>query len=115
MPTPDEWIKTVKEAIKALKNLEADDRLENVDALLRCVASIQSSNKGWISWLASPAVMKNFTKNELHEMLETFKVFAVQYLEFDLKWTAVLNEKNKKKKQEHNSKKKGKKKTTYIS
>lgn len=111
MPEKD-WLEEVKKAKKKLEQMSPKDRLDLVEAIIQCNLSVHSSTLGWNNWLANATVMKKFSKNELQEIYDSFIEYATKFLEFDIKWTKILQNKKGNKKGKN---KKDKTETKYIS
>lgn len=63
---------------------------------MECLNAIYWSTIGWFSWVRNPKFMEeNFTEQELQEIFEKLKEYAVKFLELDVEWTKK-KEKSKK-------------------
>lgn len=108
--TEKDWTEEVKKSKKRLEQMSPKDRLDLLEAIIQCNLSVHSSTLGWNTWLANATVMKKFSKKELQEIYDSFVASAIQFLEFDIKWTKVLKKKKMRKKRKNK-----KDKTKYIS
>lgn len=115
----DDYINKTEEIIKKLKEKKVGDRLELVALIEEAVVAVNASTLGWSSWLKHPSIMKLFTEVELNDIAESQRKMSSEFLEFDIKWTKLLQErkieKAKEKAKEHVKQQDNKSSKHYIS
>lgn len=96
----DEYIEKTEIIIKHLKEKKSGDRLELISLIEEAITAVNASTLGWSAWLQHPSIMKLFDEKELGEVTEDIKRMAIEFLEFDIKWTNVLKERKDKERTE---------------
>jgi hypothetical protein len=98
------WVGKLKKLLEELDKMKPTDRLMSIACITSCMYAIDMTIGGWQSWLTTPAIANQLTKEELEECFIVYNVIAKKLLEFDLKITNAQIEKDK-----EANKKKGKK------
>jgi hypothetical protein len=93
----DDYINKTEDIIKKLREKKAGDRLELVSLIEEAVIAVNASTLGWSSWIKHPSVMKLFTEAELNDIAESQRKMSSEFLEFDIKWTKILQERKEEK------------------
>ena len=106
------WIKRRKELLENISKFENKaDRIQTVTQLSYMHNALHESVLGWQNWVngwisielskrinvVEPNAI-NLTNKELAELHGAFKDFALKFIEFDLKYTELINKKLLKKK-----------------
>lgn len=92
----DDWSKVKEKQITRIKELQPQDRLSLVEAIAEINHYIASSCQGWMQWVYNPMIVSQFNQEKLQEVFDTFRKFAVDFLEFDISQTKGLGEMLKK-------------------
>jgi len=92
-----EWVKNIQKIKKKIERLSPKDRLEYTSAIKECLFAIQTSISGWYGWVSFTNIMEHFTEEELSKVLEYFKKYTLELLEYDIKWTKKKQKKVKEK------------------
>lgn len=95
--TEKKWIVELERDIKEIKDLEPIDRLGSTASIMKCASSISRSVNGWLNWAKDPRIMKIFTEDQLNDMVNFFKEFSIQMLNFDIEWTRKADKQYKSK------------------
>lgn len=104
----NDYIKRTEEVIKNLKEKKLGDRLDLVSLIEEAITAVNASTLGWSGWLKHPSIMKIFSEAELSEIAERLRTMSIDFLEFDIKWTKILQERKEakaKEKKKENEKK----------
>lgn len=88
----NDYIKKTEEIIKNLKEKKLGDRLDLVSLIEEEITAVNASTLGWGGWLKHPSIMKIFSEAELSEIAEKLRTMSSDFLEFDIKWTKLLQE-----------------------
>ena len=88
----DDWSKAKAKQIDRIKELQPQDRLSLVEAITEINHYIASSCQGWMQWVYNPMIVSQFSQEKLQEVFNTFRKFAVEFLEFDIYATKGLGE-----------------------
>jgi hypothetical protein len=88
----NDYIKKTEEVIKKLKEKKPGDRLDLVSLIEEAITAVNASTLGWSSWLKHPSIMKVFNETEINSITEDLRRMASEFLEFDIKWTKILQE-----------------------
>jgi len=92
----DDWSKSKEKQISRIKELKPQDRLSLVEAIAEIYHYIVSSCQGWMQWVYNPMIASQFNQEKLQEVFDTFRKFAMDFLEFDIRQTKGLGEALKK-------------------
>ena len=52
--------------------------------------TLAASVTGWNAWLMNPLIMEKLTEEELRDLSTTFERLAIEFLNLDLKYTAII-------------------------
>src|SRR5438105_734427 len=86
------WKLELKKGIKDINEAKINDRLDVSYELFHLYFLLAKSVNGWMGWLQNPAVIKEFSKEQLTEYFETAKKNIVELLELDYKATDKYDE-----------------------
>jgi len=92
----DDWSRAKEKQIERVKSLQPHDRLGLVEAITEINQYIASSCQGWMQWVFNPMIVGQFNQEKLEGIFNTFRKFAVEFLEFDVEATRGLGEMLKK-------------------
>lgn len=85
-----DWIAEVEEEKEKIKNWKLTDRLSLVSKLSFMNGTLAASVTGWNAWLMNPLIMEKLTEEELRDLSTTFERLAIEFLNLDLKYTAII-------------------------
>ncbi|MGQ9542585.1 MAG: DUF2153 family protein [Candidatus Bathyarchaeia archaeon] len=88
----DEWSRAKEKQIERIKSMKPHDRLSLVEAITEINQYIASSCQGWMQWVYNPLIIGQFDQEKLQDIFETFRKFAIEFLEFDISATRGLGE-----------------------
>jgi hypothetical protein len=108
MSEEKDWVKETLKSIEKIKNWKVDDRLSLVSKLTYMNAALAGSVAGWNSWLTNATVMERFNKEELDKLSEAFEKLTIDFLQLDIKYTMMMQQKLKEPEEEPS------KKTVYV-
>jgi len=92
----DDWSRVKEKQVERVKGLQPHDRLSLVEAITEINQYIASSCQGWMQWVYNPMIVGQFNQEKLQDIFNTFRKFAVEFLEFDVAATRGLGEMLKK-------------------
>jgi len=99
----EKWIKDCEKTLEEIKKFNPKDRLELVSSIAECNMAIKASAVGWQSWLTSPIVMKEFSKEELEAIFNKFKELTIEFLTLDIKNSKHIRRKAKRRRKKTSS------------
>lgn len=85
-----DWIEEVEEEKTKIKDWKLTDRLSMVSKLSFMNGTLAASVTGWNAWLMNPLIMEKLTEEELRDLSTTFERLAIEFLNLDLKYTAII-------------------------
>lgn len=83
----EQWLRQSAQKVEEIKKLSPKDRLEYAASCLISTTAIFNSVSRWMQLLSNPALLNDFDKKNLEEIYESYRRFALDFLEFDLKAT----------------------------
>lgn len=93
-----DWVKETEREIEKIKTWGIKDRLTLMAKLTFMNSSIASSVTGWNAWLTNAMIIEQFSEEELKVLDQEFQALALAFLNLDMKYTKLLQERSKKEK-----------------
>ncbi len=86
----EKWIQIIENVRAKIDSLPHKDRLEVCASMAKCVDALRNSSNGWLTWLAAPTTMNEFSEGELSEFFSQVREISRKFLDLDLYASRLL-------------------------